>query len=65
MNDATHVIFHNDTYAYMKKEKGNWFIDLGSGWENIKKWKLINVYWWFGYRVNVYGLTHKLVKVKK
>lgn len=64
MNDATHVIFHNDKYCYMKNDKSDWFIDLGDGWENINKWKLIKVYWWFGLKVNIYGMRHKLVKVK-
>lgn len=63
MNDATHVIFHNNKYCYIKKDKDNWLIDLGDGWENIDKWKLINVYWLFGWRVNIYGMSHKLVKV--
>ena len=63
--DATHLIFHNDTYCYMKKDKSNWFIDLGGGWQNINEYRLINVYWWFGFKVNFYGMTHKLVRIKK
>ena len=63
--DATHVIFHGNTYCYMKKAKSEWFIDLGNGWENINEWRLINVYWCFGWKVNIYGMEHKLVKVKK
>ena len=65
MTDATHVVFHNDTYCYMKKLNSDWFIDLGCGWENINKWELICVYWCFGWKVNIYGMTHKLIKVKK
>ena len=65
MNDATHVVFNGDAYCYIKKEKKNCFIDFGFGWEDIKSWKLISVYWLFGWKINIYGSTHKMIKVKK
>lgn len=63
-SEATHVIFNGDTFCYIKKSGWNWFIDLGDGWQNVREWKLINVYWFFGWRINIYGKSYKLNEIK-